>query len=303
MYLKTMDTVRKYLLYRPMVPGNRNILFSGKVTTAGNPDIDLAFDPEVTHLTCFLGGMVGMGAKLFGLDADLEIAEKLSDGCVWAYESMKSGIMPEAASVVACESVTDCPWNETRWHEVLDPFANQRDQLFMNYESNKAKLEALQEASRLAEESKLAAEAAEAVETDIDANLESPVPANSDGAPRKEDSTPSLRKRDIHKENQNPTTRDLSGNHNSPKSEPPKSSFEQDRFQKKLKDTEDELVLAAPGREVKNPPLKEPQLFTPTESIDPDRPLTHEEYVKGRLESEGIPPGFVDIGFPKYILR
>src|SRR6187402_470499 len=121
MYLKTIDGVRKWMLYRPMIPGDRDILFSGSVTTFGGQAQDLELSADVEHLTCFIGGMVGMGAKVFGLEGDLEIAKKLSDGCVWAYESTRSGIMPEGATVMPCKSAEHCTWNETAYWEYLDP--------------------------------------------------------------------------------------------------------------------------------------------------------------------------------------
>lgn len=175
MYLKTIDTVRQQLLYRPMLPDNRDILFSGKVSKdmVGG----LIFDAEVTHLTCFIGGMVGMGAKLFGIESDLEIAKRLTDGCVWAYESMPSGIMPETAKLLPCESANNCVWNQTLYFETLDPIGATRDdsraEYFKNkelaakaeFEAAKAKAEAVQveaEADRLALAANTAAEVKEA---------------------------------------------------------------------------------------------------------------------------------------------
>ncbi|OBT68914.1 hypothetical protein VE03_01338 [Pseudogymnoascus sp. 23342-1-I1] len=128
LYTNTMDAIRKHLLYRPLIPADsdgteRNILFSAKMRV--NPyvrdDANQEMIYEVTHLTCFLGGMVGMGAKLFGLDADLPIAERLADGCVWAYEATRSGIMPEDARAVPCEDPLNCSWDEDMYYRALDP--------------------------------------------------------------------------------------------------------------------------------------------------------------------------------------
>lgn len=71
--------------------------------------------------------MFGLGAKLFDLPEDLAVAEHLTDGCVWAYESMPTGVMAETAEVVSCPSSQGCAWNQTRWLEALDP--NQSDRL------------------------------------------------------------------------------------------------------------------------------------------------------------------------------
>jgi mannosyl-oligosaccharide alpha-1,2-mannosidase len=142
-----------------MVPDNRDILFSGKASTwLGS--VSQTFEAEVTHLTCFIGGMVGMGAKLFDIPTDIEIAKKLSDGCVWAYESTPSGIMPEYAHVLACESIKDCPWNETLWREALDPMtAAQRAKQIAIYEDQKVIQAAQKEEERQALEAKAIIEA------------------------------------------------------------------------------------------------------------------------------------------------
>lgn len=165
MYLKTIDAVREWMLYRPMTPGNRDILFSGSVTTEGKPDTDLKLTAEVEHLTCFIGGMVGMGAKIFGIEGDLEIAKKLADGCVWAYESTASGIMPEGATVLPCVSAESCTWNETAYWDYLDPFGKDRDNILEEYIQNKAAMDAekaalAEAAANEAEEDRIAAQQA-----------------------------------------------------------------------------------------------------------------------------------------------
>ena len=165
MYLKTIDAVREWMLYRPMTPGNRDILFSGSVSTAGKPDTDLKLIAEVEHLTCFIGGMVGMGAKIFGIDGDLEIAKKLADGCVWAYESTASGIMPEGATVLPCVSAESCTWNETAYWDHLDPMGKDRDTNVEEYIRKKAALDAeraamAEAAAKKAEEDRIAAQQA-----------------------------------------------------------------------------------------------------------------------------------------------
>ena len=152
MHLKTVAAVKKWLLYRPMVPGERDILFTAKATTAGKPDKDLQLDYEVTHLTCFVGGMFALGGMIFDIPEDVEIAKKLADGCVWAYEATASGIMPETAMVVPCQSMTSCPWNETVWHQHLDPAYKWRDRSALEWDQKQADLKKQQEEDRKAEE-------------------------------------------------------------------------------------------------------------------------------------------------------
>lgn len=161
MYLKTIAAVRKHMIYRPMLPDNRDILFSGSVSTYGNAGNGVDDEPklsaDVEHLTCFVGGMVGLGAKIFGIEADLEIAKKLTDGCVWAYESTASGIMPEGAIVMPCEKVDNCVWNQTAYYQFLDPQWNSRDQQVIDYEIEKAK-RLKDEAEQKVEAARVAAE-------------------------------------------------------------------------------------------------------------------------------------------------
>ena len=60
--------------------------------------------------------MVGLGARAFANDSDLVTARQLTDGCIWAYESMPSGIMPEVFLTKEC-APNDCEWSDERWYE------------------------------------------------------------------------------------------------------------------------------------------------------------------------------------------
>ncbi|KNG47711.1 glycoside hydrolase family 47 protein [Stemphylium lycopersici] len=123
MYEQSMDVVKKHLLFRPMLPNGEDVLFSGKLNVPANFDNTKAGDltAENAHLTCFAGGMFGMGAKLFDRPEDLEIARKLTEGCVWSYSMTSTGIMPESFEVAPCEDMKDCTWNETAYWDTIDP--------------------------------------------------------------------------------------------------------------------------------------------------------------------------------------
>ena len=127
MYERFAESTTKNLLFRGMIPDDkRHILHAGRAKVT---DKDKPFNlvPEGTHLTCFAGGMYALGARTFGRDADMDIAKKLTDGCVWAYESTTTGIMPENYLAIKCPDANDCPWNETLWHDALDPYAEMRE--------------------------------------------------------------------------------------------------------------------------------------------------------------------------------
>lgn len=127
MYETFADANTKNLLFRPMIPEEkRYILHAGKAEVT-DKDKPFKLTPEGTHLTCFAGGMYALGAKAFGREDDMDIAKKLTDGCVWAYESTTTGIMPESYLAMKCPDANDCPWNETLWHEALDPYSDVRE--------------------------------------------------------------------------------------------------------------------------------------------------------------------------------
>lgn len=143
MYADAMDAVRRELLFRPMTKENNDILFTAKLNLdflATEPSQKRVTNYEGTHLGCFAGGMVALGAKLFDISGDMSIAEKLTDGCVWAYASTTTGVMPEAFELVPCDSLTSCLWNETKWHEALDPNQEQRIAAVEAYNRNQQKL-------------------------------------------------------------------------------------------------------------------------------------------------------------------
>lgn len=116
MYKKAIDAARKNLVFQPMVKGHRDLRFmaSTKLLDLEKQSKLLPQDMiyESTHLTCFVGGMVAVAAKTFGVDADMDLAYKLTDGCVWAYESTSSGLMPEKFHVFPCPKDASCEWDE-----------------------------------------------------------------------------------------------------------------------------------------------------------------------------------------------
>ncbi|EEH09113.1 class I alpha-mannosidase 1A [Histoplasma capsulatum G186AR] len=128
MHERAMNAVKKYLLFRPMLPDARDVLFIASATTSEpvTEKGDLKHAYEGTHLACFAGGLFAIGAKLFGIEDDLAIATKLTNGCVWAYGSTTTGIMPEVFEMLPCESLEPCEWNKTRYYDALDPYFAER---------------------------------------------------------------------------------------------------------------------------------------------------------------------------------
>lgn len=119
MAIKALDTIRDNLLFRPMTPKDDNILFAGSLKINGN---DTQFNADMDHLTCFAGGMYALAGKLFTRDDYLDLGSRLTAGCVWEYDAMPSGIMPESATFVACEKLDGpCPFDAERMPPTNDP--------------------------------------------------------------------------------------------------------------------------------------------------------------------------------------
>lgn len=135
MYEQSADVAKDKLFFRPMTPDAHNVLVSGSYSAFGENRHsrhrhEEPLRPDGSHLTCFVGGMLAMGAKVFEREGDLDIAAKLTEGCVWAYNSTRTGIMPESFRVVPCASREECAWNETRWWDFLDPYAHNREEVY-----------------------------------------------------------------------------------------------------------------------------------------------------------------------------
>ncbi|RYP74689.1 hypothetical protein DL770_007576 [Monosporascus sp. CRB-9-2] len=341
MHLKVVEAVKQSLLFRPMVPDDRDMLFSAKITTRGNFPDDAETEFEIAHLTCFLGGMFGLGGKIFDQPMDVEIAKKLADGCVWAYESTSSGIMPEGASAVPCESVNNCHWNETVWWRALDPLADTREAQLADYNARKEELEAIK--TQQEKRKKLAAEAKNRVAVGTggedesskehiagsgDAGWGDKVTDEDDESSSVGGSTSRLREGRI-------TGRSVPGTNAEDVQERRSAAIEQalhsdGHVEKRLpppppeKNTDRSNLGSPPASDDTTTPTKTAnlkdaldmnegntierdadQIPLQVEPIidDPARPQSHKEYVQNRIETERIPRGFSNVLFPNYILR
>lgn len=110
MTVKALEAARDNLLFRPMSPKDENLLLVGKATVNKNKNVELA--PEMEHLACFAGGMYALTGKLIDRGHFVDLGSRLTRGCIWAYNSFETNIMPEIAEVVACESRhKPCPYD------------------------------------------------------------------------------------------------------------------------------------------------------------------------------------------------
>lgn len=115
LYMEAAHMIDKHMLFRPMVPDahhGENLLVSGDVVAVGN---SVQLYAKGQHLTCFIGGMFALAGRLFANASHIDLGIKLTQGCIYAYAAMPSGIMPETFQMLPCPSRTSCPWDQAAW--------------------------------------------------------------------------------------------------------------------------------------------------------------------------------------------
>ncbi|KAF2469682.1 class I alpha-mannosidase [Lindgomyces ingoldianus] len=128
LYKESASMIDAHMLFRPMLPDGEpgeDILYCGDVH-ASDPE-SISLDPEMQHLTCFVGGFFALAGRIFKNDRHVDLGAKLTEGCIYAYHSMPTGIMPEIFNVVPCKSRSTCPWNQTIYEEHVLNRATQYD--------------------------------------------------------------------------------------------------------------------------------------------------------------------------------
>lgn len=281
---KVVQAVKKHLLYRPMTKDNRDILFSAKAVSRRGEE-DFTFTYEVTHLTCFLGGMFGLGGKIFDNPEDVEVGKLLAAGCAWAYEVFPSGIMPEASVVVPCPDAIECRWNETHWWNALDDNASWRENQMREYETKRKAWEEEMEQFKKDAAMRGAAEAAakdEALRKQTEQRDNGPTTG-----PRDNNTSPSS----VHKRQ---ATAELGSDDTASVAGP---------IDEKVKALEAELDLNSATAHQSHSNVEQVHIGSLEMPREPDKPITHEEYVKNRIAREHLQPGFVKLLDQRYILR
>src|SRR5690242_1268736 len=118
LYTDSAAKINEHMLFRPQLQDeelSKEILFCGDVHSSRPNEVTI--DPEMQHLTCFIGGMFGLAGALFSTATDIELGEKLTKGCMYAYAAMPTGVSPEVFKTLPCASRTQCKWNETAWQD------------------------------------------------------------------------------------------------------------------------------------------------------------------------------------------
>lgn len=323
LYENTIDAINEWLLYRPMIKDEGwDVFFTGKLTTSSRGDSEWTRSYELAHLTCFIGGMYGLGGKIFGRDGDIDKAKKLTDGCVWAYQSTATGLMPEFAHLVACPALEKCPFSEESWYEDLDPNSEWRDNEFRKWSEG----EALKKVAESGAGNNPPAQA----DMPVDSNSGSKPASGPVEALAASEKAPKVVKRDgmempkldksmeeDHSEfgSTLPDSLKQKIGLNKPATEKADIS-KTDADQPNPAQAESENKPAAVQDTAKKASETKPaipdsfdarkhgvQVIAPPDDVPLERPQTHEEYVKSRIEKERLPPGYTDIQNRNYMLR
>jgi mannosyl-oligosaccharide alpha-1,2-mannosidase len=131
MWQKAGPKIKDTMLFQPMAPNNSDLLLPGVLSgtavekAGGKIEPYTNLEGKTEHLTCFLGGHFALSAKLYNNPADLDIAAKLTNGCVWAYTSTRTGIAPDSFSTYLCKNTPrDCPWNQQTFANAQRSYAS-----------------------------------------------------------------------------------------------------------------------------------------------------------------------------------
>jgi mannosyl-oligosaccharide alpha-1,2-mannosidase len=291
MYEAAVKTIKENILFRPMLPDNKDILVAGKLIVSPPPTTDSTgsttqakpntLDPQQEHLTCFAGGMFGMGAKIFNSPDDLDIARKLTEGCIWSYKMTATKIMPEGFQLIPCQSMKTCEWNQTKYWDTLDPWADSR---LESYKESKLRYEEQMKSASSQYEQDL-----KTMETPA------PTPINRGIGSYETEATPTpiidlaakavdlldKRKRQLDDSEDSEARRKAIGGHLGGINDPPTN----------IKLVEEESPL----------PSKILPVFPHVYS--PKVPASQEEYVETRIIEERLPIGVTRITGRNYILR
>lgn len=117
LYTDSVASIIQHMLFRPMTPQDADILMAGDVKVADDGPISL--EPRNQHLTCFTGGMLALGGRLFSNDEHVQLGQKITKACVWAYHNGPRGVMPEIAHFVPCPSLDNCDWSQEKWEAAV----------------------------------------------------------------------------------------------------------------------------------------------------------------------------------------
>ncbi|KAK3940810.1 glycoside hydrolase [Diplogelasinospora grovesii] len=157
LYEGFIDVAKKHLFRRALNPDNIPLLISGDVRVTGTNSDKVVTTPKGQHLTCFVGGMVGIASRIFERPDDLDVAVQITDACVWSYSSTPSGIGPEIWTFAPCGLVSDsqtgekCKWTDQKWKDAVRQYWRPRNADEIEHETEADKKAADQQITSIIE--------------------------------------------------------------------------------------------------------------------------------------------------------
>lgn len=101
LYAASIDTARKTLFGEVPIPG-----LDGQLLTIGKRAFRQPLVPELEHLTCFAGGMLGLGARLLNREQDLDDGRRVASTCYWVSQATGTGVQPESVIFYAADDTS-----------------------------------------------------------------------------------------------------------------------------------------------------------------------------------------------------
>lgn len=94
-YAASVDAARQWLYYPIEIYDWSPLHKEAMMLGIGKREQTGQLVNEVEHLTCFAGGMLGLGARLLDRPRDLEDGERFTQTCYWLSASTPTGLQPE----------------------------------------------------------------------------------------------------------------------------------------------------------------------------------------------------------------
>ncbi|KAF2247960.1 glycoside hydrolase family 47 protein [Trematosphaeria pertusa] len=130
MYNYAIDSVIKYLLFRPMIPDEQADILMPTVVRATSPS-SVSQDHTAQHLACFVGGMLALGGRLAQNTTHVAYGRRVTDACIWTYRNAPHSIMPEIFTMAACPTHSACAYNASHPSQQHPGFARVSDARYM----------------------------------------------------------------------------------------------------------------------------------------------------------------------------
>ena len=117
---KAISAITTKLLFRPLIGGSPDVLMLGERILDHNASWwrsdKTVFEPRVSRSSCSVAAMLALASRTLNRPEDLETARKLTEGCIWAHDTSRSGLMPADFTVMACADRAHCKWELDEFH-------------------------------------------------------------------------------------------------------------------------------------------------------------------------------------------